>query len=248
MLIISWNVAGLRAAARKGLPEFVASAAPDVLCLQEVKARAEQVPPEVARMPGYTLSVNPARRPGYSGTGVLYRRAPLSLDTGFDEEEGRLQVLRWPELTLVNVYAPNGKQGPERLAYKMAFYDRLLEMLAAEMARNPRLVLTGDLNTAHREIDLARPRENSRVSGFLPGERAWLDRLEAAGFHDAFRHLHPEKVQYTWWSQITRARERNVGWRIDYFHVSAALLPRVRRAVIMDEVTGSDHCPVGLEL
>lgn len=248
MLIMSWNVAGLRAAVRKGLLDFVAAAAPDILCLQEVKARPEQVPGALARLPGHTLYLNPADRPGYSGTGVLCRREPLSLDTGFDDEEGRLQVLRWPAFTLVNVYVPNGKRDQARLDYKLRFYERLLDLLRAEARANPALVLTGDINTAHREIDLARPRENRGVSGFLPAERDWLDRLEAAGFVDSFRHFHPAAVQYTWWSQVTRARERNVGWRIDYAHVSRALLPRVRRAFIMGEVTGSDHCPVGLEL
>lgn len=246
--ILTWNVAGLRAAARKGLAGFIGEYRPDILCLQEIKARPEQVPEEIARLEDYHLLVNSARRPGYSGTAVLTRRPPVSSGIGFDLEEGRVQVLRYAPFTLVNVYVPNGKSGPERLAWKMDFSERLLELLDAEKKHNGMVLLAGDINTAHREIDLARPRENSRVSGFLPEERAWIDRLLESGFVDTFRLFESGGGHYTWWSQVTRARERNVGWRIDYLFATRRLRPFVKEAFILDRVTGSDHCPAGLEL
>ncbi|MFO7675851.1 MAG: exodeoxyribonuclease III [bacterium] len=253
MRLLSWNVNGIRAAARKGLLDWLARERPDALCLQEVKARPEQVPGSVREPEGYHAAWNPADRPGYSGVATLQRERPGYVRAGFGDErfddEGRVLVTEVADVRLYNVYFPNGKQGPERLRYKLGFYDAFLDHLREEKRRRRRLVVCGDYNTAHREIDLAHPRQNERVSGFLPEERAWLNRLVAAGFADTFRLIHPaEPGQYTWWSPLTRARERNVGWRIDYFFVSENLVRRVRDAFILPEVEGSDHCPVGLEL
>ncbi len=184
---------------------------------------------------------------------VTYSRAePATVRVGMGIErfdtEGRVVTADYPGFTLHNVYFPNGKQGQERLRYKLDFYDTFLGLLDRERARGRRIVVAGDFNTAHKEIDLAHPQRNAKTSGFLPEERAWLDRLVAHGFVDTFRMFHPEPEQYTWWTPLTNARARNVGWRIDYFFASENLAPQVRDAFISPEVMGSDHCPVGLVL
>jgi exodeoxyribonuclease III len=250
--LASWNVNGIRAAGRKGFVRWLAATRPDVLCLQEAKAKPEQVGPELREPEGYHAFWNPAERPGYSGVVTFSRVEPFSVERGIGvprfDREGRVVVTRHPGFDLYNVYFPNGKQSPERLAYKMDFCKELLKRLDAERDAGRRLVVCGDYNTAHREIDLAHPKQNARVSGFLPEERAWLDSLVEHGFVDTFRMFHAEPEQYTWWSPLTRARERNVGWRIDCFFVSRDLASQVRNAFISPEVMGSDHCPVGLEL
>lgn len=253
MLLLSWNINGIRAAVKKGFLSWLESCGADAVCLQEVKARPDQVPAQVRQPGGWHVAWNPAERPGYSGVVTLQRERPGFVATSFGDErfddEGRVLVTEVGDTRLYNVYFPNGKSGPERLRYKLAFCDALLEHLVEEKRRRRRLVVCGDYNTAHREIDLAHPRQNSKVSGFLPEERAWLDRLVAAGFVDTFRLLYPaETGRYTWWSPLTNARARNVGWRIDYFFVGSNLVKRVRGASILAEVAGSDHCPVGLEL
>ena len=253
MLLLSWNVNGLRAAVRKGFLPWLQSCGADAVCLQEVKARPDQVPGFVREPEGWHAAWNPAGRPGYSGVVTFQRERPGFVRDSFGDErfdgEGRVLVTEVGDVRLYNVYFPNGKSGPQRLAYKLGFYDAFLDHLRAEKRRRRRLVVCGDYNTAHREIDLAHPKQNAKVSGFLSEERAWMDRLEAAGFVDTFRHLHPDEPEkYTWWSPLTNARARNVGWRIDYFFVSSNLGKRVRDARILPEVTGSDHCPVALEL
>ncbi len=250
--LISWNVNGIRACIRKGFLGWLARDRADVVCLQEIKARPDQVPEALRDHPDYHIDWHPARRPGYSGVATLSREKPRAVRTTFGDsrfdDEGRVLVTGHPGFTLYNVYFPNGKQSGERLRYKLDFYDALLEHLDSRRAKGTRLVVCGDYNTAHREIDLAHPRANAKVSGFLPEERAWIDRLVAHGFVDTFRMSHPEPEQYTWWSPLTRARERNVGWRIDYFFVSDNLQDRVEGAFILPEVMGSDHCPVGIRL
>ncbi len=246
--LISWNVNGIRAAHKKGFLDWFAAAQPDLLCLQETKAQPEQLPPELLAQPGYHCYYDSAERKGYSGVAVWTREEPLSVQHGLGvpdfDAEGRSLLLHFPGWSLLNCYFPNGQQSQERLDFKMAFYEKVLQ-LAQE---TPRLVICGDVNTAHRPIDLARPKENETVSGFLPIERDWIDRLLAAGYLDSFRVFHEEGEQYSWWSMRTRARERNAGWRLDYFFVPESMQQNLRAASILQEVQGSDHCPVELIL
>ncbi|MEQ8766548.1 MAG: exodeoxyribonuclease III [Planctomycetota bacterium] len=252
MKLLSWNVNGLRAASKKGLLEWMDASDADVVCLQETKAHPDQLPAKIRERPGWATHFDAAKQKGYSGVGLYLRSAPDQIEAGFGvkkyEGEGRVLVARYPELTLFNVYFPNGKRDASRLEYKLKFYDAILKHWEARRRAGEELVICGDFNTAHREIDLARPKNNKKTSGFLPEERAWIDKLLRKGYVDTFRHFSDETDRYTWWDTITRARERNVGWRIDYFFVTKGLLPKVKRAWIEDHVLGSDHCPVGLEL
>jgi exodeoxyribonuclease-3 len=252
--LLSWNVNGARAVHRKGFIDWFANAAPDVLCLQETRAEEEQLPARLAQPEGYRGHWNPAReKKGYSGTALLTRLEPLSVQFGLAREpfdrEGRTIIARYPTFTLLNCYFPNGGRDHARVPFKLAFYDAFLERCEALRARGEAVIFCGDINTAHREIDLAHPRSNQNTTGFLPEERAWIDRVVEAGYVDTFRHFYPDlPEQYTWWSMPTRARERNVGWRIDYFFVAREALSRVLDAFILPAVMGSDHCPVGIRL
>ena len=252
MKIVTWNVNGIRAVLKRGIGDWLEKESPDVLCFQEVKLQAEQVPTLLPPLPGYHAYWSCADRKGYSGVATFTRFDPLKVEHGFGLEqfdrEGRIMRTDFPQFTLMNIYFPNGGSGPERLAYKMEFYDAFLGYANALRAEGKRLIVCGDYNTAHQEIDLARPKANERISGFLPQERAFLDRMAEQGYVDVYRHLHKEPARYTWWDQKTFARDRNVGWRIDYFWVSADVMPMVLDARIMPEVLGSDHCPVMLEL
>jgi exodeoxyribonuclease-3 len=262
--LLSWNVNGLRACLGKGFLDWVKAETPDLLALQEVRARPEQLPGHVAddlAALGYAQVWHAAARPGYSGT-ALFSRVGGELSPGLGgldpalarwDDEGRVVVWRRDKLLLLGVYFPNGTSGDERLAYKLEFYEMFQSLCEARQAAGDSLIVCGDVNTAHREIDLARPKENRQTSGFLPVECAWLDRLTQGraqpGLVDSFRHLHPDTAaRYSWWSQRGGARARNVGWRLDYVFISPDLLPRLRRAEILDQVTGSDHCPVELVL
>jgi exodeoxyribonuclease-3 len=250
--LLSWNVNGLRAARKKGFLEWFRRERPDVLCLQETKAAPAQLPAELKEVEGYRAHFVAASRKGYSGVALYTRREPLDITDGFGvkrfDAEGRTQVADFGDFLLFNVYFPNGKASEERLRYKMAFYKAFLKHVDKLKDAGANIVICGDVNTAHREIDLARPKENAKVSGFLPEERAWLDEFVAHGFADTFRMFHDEPGQYTWWDLKTRARERNVGWRIDYFFVSENFTRNVKKAFILPEVMGSDHCPIGLEV
>jgi exodeoxyribonuclease-3 len=253
MRLLSWNVNGIRAVAKKGFVEFVESSAPDVICLQETKARPEQVPKEVMALKGYEKTfIDASDKPGYSGVALLTRLHPRDIGFGMGEGrfdgEGRIIRAEIGDITLFNVYFPNGKASQERLDYKMDFYAAFLKLMRKLDKQGKNLVICGDVNTAHKEIDLARPRENSKISGFLPQERAWIDDLLASGFIDTFREFDPSPEQYSFWDMKTNARERNVGWRIDCFYVNQRLRPRLKNAFILPEVMGSDHCPVGIEL
>jgi exodeoxyribonuclease-3 len=252
MQIISWNVNGIRAAERKGFLDWLAEVQPDILCVQETKAQPDQLSRKLRQPAGYHSYFHSAERKGYSGV-ATYSREPLVVQEGFGQPEfdveGRTLQSEQHGFTLLNCYMPNGGQGPERLDYKYRYYAALLDFCDELHAAGHLLVICGDVNTAHKPIDLARPKENETVSGFLPEERAWVDKYLAHGFVDAFRHFYPDATdQYTWWSYITRARARNVGWRIDYFLVSEGLMPRVKDCTIMPEVMGSDHCPIALEI
>ena len=252
MKLLCWNVNGIRAIKNKGFLEWLQRESPDILTVQETKANLEQLDTDLKEPQGYLTFWNFPERKGYSGVAIFTKETPLSVrydlgETGLDLE-GRVIIAEYPEFTLMNIYYPNGKKDQERLDYKMAFYDVFLEYADTLKAAGTKLVICGDLNTAHNEIDLARPKENSKVSGFLPEERAWMDKFVSHGYVDTFRHFNKEPDQYTWWDMKSGARERNVGWRLDYFFVSEDLLPSVTQAFIMSEIMGSDHCPVGLIL
>jgi exodeoxyribonuclease-3 len=251
--LISWNVNGIRAVTRKGFLDWLVGESPDVLCIQETRAQPDQLTKELHHPLGYHTCWNSAKRKGYSGVATFSKAEPLCVEAGFGIEEfdveGRVLMTEYPGFKLFNVYFPNGKRSPERLDYKLCFYAAFLDYCDALHVQGERLIVCGDVNTAHKEIDLARPKQNEKVSGFLPEEREWIDRYLAHGFVDAFRAFHPdEPEQYTWWHYISRARERNVGWRIDYHLVSESLMPAVADAFILSDVMGSDHCPIALEL
>lgn len=248
--ILSWNVNGLRAVLKKGFMEWLTSESPDILCLQETKMGEEQMPVELWGLEGYHKHFFSASKKGYSGVAIFSKAKPLSVQKGFGIErfdsEGRALIAEYDNFVLMNVYFPNGKMSGDRLQYKMDFYDAFLQYADSLKAQGKNLVICGDVNTAHMEIDLARPRENSKVSGFLPEERAWIDRLLSHGYLDTFRVFNAEGGHYSYWDMKTGARERNVGWRIDYFFVSESLRNNLKSAFIMREVTGSDHCPIGI--
>ncbi len=252
MKIYSWNVNGIRSVFNKGFIEWLQSEAPDILCLQETKASPEQLHQSLLEVPGYRSYWNIGARKGYSGVATYVRETPLEclVSTGVEllDVEGRLIVTRHPQFTLLNIYFPNGQMSNERLQYKLQFYEALMDYCEDLKKAEPYLTICGDFNTAHRAIDLKNPKNNEKRSGFLPEEREVLDRFLERGYVDVFRHLYPEKVQYSWWDYRTRARERNAGWRIDYFYVSQPLLPRITDCAIFDQVTGSDHCPIALYL
>ncbi|MFM7390181.1 MAG: exodeoxyribonuclease III [Vampirovibrionales bacterium] len=253
--LISWNVNGLRASLKKGLLDWVQTAQPDILCLQETKLQGHQLTFDMIHPPGgYYTYYSHATRPGYSGVAIWSKEKPLRVQEGFGVEafdsEGRTLIAEYPNFILYATYYPNGTSGDTRLQYKMDFYKAFLDgHLKPLLATGKPIVLTGDFNTAHHAIDLARPKDNEGTSGFLPIERAWMDDLVAAGFVDTFRHLHPnEPDRYSWWAMRSRARERNVGWRIDYFFATQNLVPHITNADILHTVEGSDHAPVLLEL
>jgi exodeoxyribonuclease-3 len=250
--ILCWNVNGIRAVIRKGFMEWLHRESPDILCLQETKARPEQLGKDLQETESYHTYWNYPERKGLGGVATFSREEPLNIQYDFGDAEfaleGRCITTEYPGFTLFNVYFPNGKKDETRLRYKLDFYDVFLKFVDTLRAKGKKLVICGDVNTAHKEIDIARPKENEKVSGFLPVERAWMDKFVAHGYVDTFRYFNKEPNQYTWWDLKTGARERNVGWRLDYFFVSENLLPSVSKAFIMPEVTGSDHCPVGIIL
>lgn len=252
MNIISWNVNGIRAALAKGALDWAFGKKPDFVCLQEVKARAEQLNPQQRRKLTLPYIWNSAERPGYSGVTTFYRQRPQKVVLGLGDQkfdvEGRVIQTVEPGFRLFNIYFPSGTRGHERVKYKLAFYSKLLRVCDRLHERGERLILGGDFNTAHQPIDLKYPRENKNTSGFLPEEREWVQKFLDHGFVDVFRHLYPDRVQYTWWTARLKARERGIGWRLDYFLLSQDLLPRVKDVVIHDQVLGSDHCPVELVL
>lgn len=250
--LLSWNVNGLRAILKKGFLDWLLKDKPDILSVQETKSSEDQVSPDLKSIPGYYSYFNSGDKLGYGGVCLFTRNKPLDLRytlgiPGFDDER-RAIVADYGDFLLFDVYFPNGKASKERLEYKLKFYDLFLDLVDRLKGAGKRIVICGDVNTAHREIDLSRPRQNEKISGFLPVERAWMDRLVEHGFLDTFRMLHPEPGNYSRWDLKTRARERNVGWRIDYFFVSDNLKDAVLSAFILKKVPGSDHCPVGIEL
>ncbi len=251
--LISWNVNGIRAAIRKGFLEWFDQADADVLALQEVKAMRDQVEHDLPFADTFHIAWNAAEKKGYSGVATFSKQAPTSSTNGFGidhfDNEGRVIVSEFPEFTLLNIYFPNGQRDHGRLHYKMDFYDATLDYCEALRKKGKKIIVCGDVNTAHHPIDLRNPKSNEKTSGFLPIERAWIDKFIDHGYVDVFRQRHPnEPDHYTWWTYRLNARERNIGWRIDYFFVTEDLLDNVRDAYILKDVMGSDHCPIGLEL
>lgn len=253
--VLSWNVNGLRAIANKNFYGWLEDSRPDIVGIQEIRARREQLPEPLREPKSWHAHYVSAERPGYSGVGLLSRRVPDKHETllGIDrfDVEGRMQIARFGRLTVVNAYFPNGNgrdRDNSRVPYKLDFYRAVFELIQRRRRAGQRVLVMGDFNTAHEDIDLARPKQNKKTSGFLPEEREELGRWLAAGWLDTFRLFQPEGGHYSWWSQRGTARERNVGWRIDYVLASPNLRPFLRRAFISPEVMGSDHAPIGVEL
>ncbi|MDR1894900.1 MAG: exodeoxyribonuclease III [Spirochaetales bacterium] len=247
---ISWNVNGIRSCAEKGLFEFLQKERPHFLCLQETKAQPEQLSPAFTAPPGYRAGFASAKRRGYSGVAIYFREdfpAPLSLEPlGVEEfdEEGRTLIAEYPEFTLICAYFPNSQSEGKRLDYKLRFCEAILTRCTEIVRAGGHVILCGDYNIAHKSIDLAHPKANEGNPGYLPEERAWMDKWTQSGYVDIFRSFCSEPRRYTWWSYRSNARANNVGWRIDYFCCDQGLFPRIKEALILPEITGSDHCPV----
>ena len=250
--MISWNVNGIRAAEKKGFVDWLVASGADLVAVQETKAHPELLSPALLNPVGYEASWNSAEKKGYSGTVTYSAHKPIKVLTGLNnphfDTEGRVLIHEFEAFVFFNIYFPNGGRGPEWVAHKLAFYRRFLEIALGYIQSGRAVVTTGDFNTAYAEIDLARPKENVNHSGFMPEERLGLGEFFEAGFIDTFRHLHPDTVKYSYWDMVTRARERNVGWRLDYFMVSPNLKDHIVAAEIHEDVFGSDHCPVSLVL
>ncbi len=249
--LLSWNVNGVRAVERKGFLPWLAGCGADIVCLQETKIQEDQLTEELSAPDGWTSYWTCALKKGYSGTAVYTREKPLRVGNmgipRFDDE-GRVQVLEYPSFTLINAYFPNSQEGGARLDYKIAFCDAMLDFASGLAASGRDLVICGDYNVAHMPIDLANPKANEKNPGYLPEERAWMDRFTSSGFADTFRMFDSRPEQYTWWSYRFKAREKNIGWRIDYHCVNDRFRPKVLSAGILKDVMGSDHCPVSLAL
>lgn len=254
MKLISWNVNGIRAWHKKGKLDWFLKEKPDFFCLQETKAHPDQLTTDLREPEGYFSYFDHSKtRKGYSGVAIYTKHEPDFVEEGLGieelDQEGRMLALFYEGFVVITCYFPNGGGGPERLRYKLEFYDAFIKYVERLKNKGLDVIFCGDINTAHTEIDLARPKENIENTGFLPIERAWIDKLIKKGWIDTWRFKNPKVVdRYSYWDMKTRARERNVGWRIDYFFVSESLKDAIKKADILDSVEGSDHCPVLLEL
>ncbi|MCL4392685.1 exodeoxyribonuclease III [Patescibacteria group bacterium] len=250
--IISWNVNGIRAIFKKGIDDFLLNTDPDILCFQEIKAEENQITELPKHLTTYYSVYSSAEKKGYSGTVTYSKNKPLFTKLGLEDDkfntEGRVIESSFDKFTLFNIYFPNGQKDDTRLNFKLDFYTHLTDLIKTKILNNEKIIIVGDFNTAYSEIDLARPKENEKNSGFLPQERKALKKLLQIGLIDSFRFFNKEGGNYTWWDPVTRARERNVGWRIDYIYISENLKKNLKNAFILNEVYGSDHCPVGIEL
>lgn len=250
--ILSWNVNGIRSVVKKDAFRWVDEAQPDILGLQEIKATPADIPENLFEKTYPTVTVNSGSRKGYSGV-MCFCDLPVEhtdqgthIDTA---DEGRIIEYRFHNIAFFNIYFPNGQQSQERLEYKMGFYDRFLEYIEGLRKEGLGIIFMGDINTAHKEIDLKNPKQNEGISGFLPIERAWIDKVLERGYADTFRHVHGDiEGAYSWWTYRFGARARNAGWRIDYVFISPDLLPHLKDAFILKDIMGPDHCPVGIEL
>ena len=253
MRIVSWNVNGIRAVAGKGFADSVKAMNADIIGIQETKAQIEQLGPEITELKGYKSWFYSAERKGYSGTALYSRIEPEDVTFGLGTEEfdheGRTICADFGKFVLFNIYFPNGGRGDDFVKFKLRFYDCFLDRVRELESKGREVICCGDVNTAHKEIDLSNPKANSKISGFLPEERVYMDHFAEAGLTDTFRMLYPDKPEcYTWWSYKTAARSRNVGWRIDYFFATKGLLPDIKESNMMSDVMGSDHCPVFIDL
>jgi exodeoxyribonuclease-3 len=253
MKMLCWNVNGLRAVANKGFLKWVKREDADIVCVQETKAAEEQVPPGIRHIQGYhSYFASPVEKKGYSGVALYTKKEPDRVSYGFGikefDGEGRTIIADYGDFVLLNIYFPNGKMSQARLDFKMAFYDAFLSYIDGLRAEGRGVIVCGDVNTAHTELDIARPKDNAKRSGFLPMERQWMDKLEAHGFIDTFRVFQKEGGHYSYWDMVTGARARNVGWRIDYFYISDGLRGHLKDAFIESDVLGSDHCPIGIDI
>ena len=252
MKLFSWNVNGVRAIEKKGFLDWLSSESPDVLCIQETKAKFEQLPDTLQNIDGYFSYWHSAEKLGYSGVATFSKKEPLHVQYGLGidkyDKEGRVLITEFDNFLLYNIYFPNGQKDEIRLQYKLDFYDDLLEILDDQVASGNNVIVAGDWNTAHKEIDLANPKANANYSGFLPVERAQLDTYVNHGYVDSFRLFHDEPDRYSWWTYRFGARQRNIGWRIDYFFTNQEFADNISDADIHEDIMGSDHCPVSIEL
>ena len=252
MKLYSWNVNGIRAAERKGFLDWLDQIQPDILCLQETKARVDQLGSSLIKDHGYHTYWHSAQKAGYSGVATFCKEEPYFIQEGLGidrfDSEGRVLITEHENFLLYNIYFPNGQKDDTRLNYKLDFYDELLPIVNDQVENGNNVIITGDWNTAHHPIDLARPKENEKTSGFMPIERQRIDTYVSHGWVDTFRHFHSDSDRYTWWTYRFGARERNIGWRIDYFFVNEILVEQLDDADIHPDVMGSDHCPVSLTL
>lgn len=255
MKIISWNVNGIRAVEKKGFKEWLLASGADVVCIQETKAHPGQLAPELLSPSGegveYKSYFHSAKKPGYSGTAIYSKTEPDSVEPMGDErfdDEGRVTIAKFGKLAVISAYFPNSQEAGARLDYKLAFCDAMLKKCDELVANGFDIVLCGDYNIAHKPIDLANPKTNEGNPGYLPEERAWMDTFTSAGYVDTFRHFCAEPKMYTWWSYRFHAREKNVGWRIDYQCVNPSFIDKVKSSTILADVMGSDHCPIQIEI
>ena len=252
MKLFSWNVNGVRAIEKKGFLDWLSSESPDVLCIQETKAKFEQLPDTLQNIDGYFSYWHSAEKLGYSGVATFSKKEPLHVQYGLGidkyDKEGRVLITEFDNFLLYNIYFPNGQKDEIRLQYKLDFYDDLLEIIDDQVASGNNVIVAGDWNTAHKEIDLANPKANANYSGFLPVERAQLDTYVDHGYVDSFRLFHDEPDRYSWWTYRFGARQRNIGWRIDYFFTNQEFADNISDADIHEDIMGSDHCPVSIEL
>lgn len=250
--IVSWNINGLRAVLKKGFTNWVKKASPDIVCLQEIKISQNDIKKGDYGINGYFAYFFPAVRPGYSGVAIYTKHEPDQIINGLSIEkfdiEGRAMALVYGKLKIYNVYFPNGKSSEKRLDYKMDFYNSFLRQILKDKEQGFKVIVCGDVNTAHTEIDLARPKDNAKKSGFLPEERKWINKVIENGFVDVYRHFDKSPEKYTWWALRSGARKRNVGWRIDYFFADKRLLKQIKKAEILTDVMGADHCPIMIKL
>lgn len=252
MQILSWNVNGIRAGQRKGFLEWLDKQSPDIIGIQETKAHVEQLDEELINLKGYYSFWHSGERKGYSGVAIYTKKEPNKVVTDFGVDilnhEGRIIQAEYDNFTLLNIYFPNGKRDQERLDYKMNFYTEFLKYINSLREKGHKIIFCGDVNTAHTEIDLARPKANEKISGFLKIEREWIDDVINDGYIDTLREFNAKPELYTWWDMKSRARDRNIGWRIDYFFIQKELRSQLKDAYIMPDVYGSDHCPVGIDI
>ncbi len=255
MKIISWNTNGLRATVKQGYFEpLFKEYKPDILCLQETKAEPEQLTEETRNVPGYYSYFSHSKlRKGYSGVGIYTKEKPKEIFYGMGikkfDDEGRIVGIKLKNLTVITGYFPNGGQGPHRLKYKLEFYDAFLKFILKLRKNGEHVIFCGDVNTAHEAIDLAHPKANEENTGFLPIERAWITKVIKNNFIDVYRKFYPDKINmYTYWDQKTRSRDRNVGWRLDYFFADSKIIPKIKNTGMLSDYYGSDHCPISIEM